>query len=226
MGFLRKIFSPHPNLNRDDTPAPSSVASIEKPYILLDSSELIEGVFSPIIIEKADLSSIAVKLQSLRDLAEQHPIDGIGLGTTELFPSTSDDISEFELKYDVKLPEDFKSFLEVLGYDIFPYNQPNCTPYVLKSPYGIAAEPMAQQPNWYLDADKRVIKVSDYGCGISFVLCLFQKEQGNIWTHDPANSGTACPVIPKNDAVDRIRFLDWYNYWLDAALASINKELS
>ena len=226
MGFIKNIFSPKPRLSGAQTHAAESDLKPKKPYIFLESEELTIGVFRPQLTstETVKLDTVLRKLEALRIAIGQYEIDGL---TTEtgIFPSSLDDISAFEKNNNLTLPEDFKALLEEAGYDIFPYHKLTPSPDVMGLPLGDGSDEIPIQPDWYVNAKKKVIEISDFGCGIYFIMCLFEPEHGNIWILDGANTGTASPVVPENEGINRVRFLDWYNYWLDAALAEIDRDL-
>lgn len=70
----------------------------------------------------------------------------------------------------------------------------------------------------YFKADwaNGMLRVANFGCGVSINLIVNGEEYGNIWADDRCNDQGILPFQPKNRK--RIQFLDWYEEWLDDSL--------
>ncbi|MCB0691937.1 MAG: SMI1/KNR4 family protein [Saprospiraceae bacterium] len=69
------------------------------------------------------------------------------------------------------------------------------------------------KPEW---ADG-MLRISNFGCGVSINLIVNGEEYGNIWADDRCNDQGILPFHP-NDK-NRVQFLDWYEAWLDDSLS-------
>lgn len=68
-----------------------------------------------------------------------------------------------------------------------------------------------------------VLRLCNYGCGISMNLVVNGDEKGNIWVDDRGNDGGIYPD-PYFEQTERTSFLNWYNLWLDASLKEIKSK--
>lgn len=68
-----------------------------------------------------------------------------------------------------------------------------------------------------------MLRISDFGCGVSFNLIVKGLSYGEIWTDDRANSNG---IYPDHDMgnTERLGFLDWYELWLDRSINDLNEE--
>ena len=64
-----------------------------------------------------------------------------------------------------------------------------------------------------------LVRICNFGCGVSLNLVVNGAEYGNIWVDDRCNDGGIYPD-PYFKKVGRIDFICWYEHWLDE---SINK---
>ena len=62
-----------------------------------------------------------------------------------------------------------------------------------------------------------LLRISNFGCGISMNIVVNGEEYGNIWVDDRCNDNGIYPYKNSENA-KRVGFLDWYESWLDAAL--------
>lgn len=73
-----------------------------------------------------------------------------------------------------------------------------------------------------------LLRISNFGCGVSMNLVVNGQEYGNIWVDDRCNEQGIYPN-PYIENRERISFLDWYEHWIDIELkekTTGNKELS
>ena len=68
--------------------------------------------------------------------------------------------------------------------------------------------------------DTGILRICNFGCGVSLNLVVNGPEKGNIWVDDRGNDGGIYPD-PYFGKTDRTTFLDWYNLWLDASLSEL-----
>ncbi len=62
-----------------------------------------------------------------------------------------------------------------------------------------------------------ILRVSNFGCGVSLNLVVNGKEYGNMWVDDRCNDQGIYPN-PYFDTEGRVTFLNWYELWLDKEL--------
>jgi len=65
-----------------------------------------------------------------------------------------------------------------------------------------------------------LLRISNFGCGVSLNLVVNGKEYGNIWVDDRCNDGGIFPD-PYFGNEGRISFLTWYELWLDKSLSQL-----
>jgi hypothetical protein len=61
------------------------------------------------------------------------------------------------------------------------------------------------------------IRICNYGCGIFINLVVSGPEKGYVWTDGRADDKGIYPSIELGNT-DKIKFLDWYELWLDKSL--------
>lgn len=65
-----------------------------------------------------------------------------------------------------------------------------------------------------------LIRISNFGCGVSMNLVVNGPEYGNVWVDDRCNDGGIYPDIYFGQQ-SRTGFLDWYELWLDKSLKEL-----
>lgn len=67
-----------------------------------------------------------------------------------------------------------------------------------------------------------MLRISNFGCGVSINIVVNGAEHGNIWVDDRCNDGGIYPD-PHFGKQGRITFTNWYEAWLDEALDKANQ---
>lgn len=67
-----------------------------------------------------------------------------------------------------------------------------------------------------------VLRICNFGCGVSLNLVVNGSEKGNIWVDDRGSDGGIYPD-PYFEQTERTPFLDWYLLWLNMSLSELNK---
>lgn len=62
-----------------------------------------------------------------------------------------------------------------------------------------------------------LLRLANFGCGVSINLVVNGREYGNIWVDDRCNDGGIYPEVQFTKG-ERIDFLTWYERWLDQSL--------
>lgn len=62
-----------------------------------------------------------------------------------------------------------------------------------------------------------LLRISNFGCGVSMNLVANGNEYGNIWVDDRCNDQGIYPD-PYFEVTERLAFLDWYEIWLDKSI--------
>ncbi|MGI1679207.1 MAG: SMI1/KNR4 family protein [Cellvibrionaceae bacterium] len=68
-----------------------------------------------------------------------------------------------------------------------------------------------------------ILRICNYGCGITLNLVVNGHEKGNIWVDDRGHGGGIYPD-PYFGQKNRTTFLSWYNLWLDQSLSELENE--
>ncbi|MDF1699393.1 MAG: SMI1/KNR4 family protein [Saprospiraceae bacterium] len=73
------------------------------------------------------------------------------------------------------------------------------------------------KPDW----SNGMLRIANFGCGVSINLIVNGEEFGNIWVDDRCNGQGILPFQSNNKK--RIQFLDWYEQWLDDSLKPFHR---
>lgn len=204
---------------------------------------------------KQQLERISEKLKKLQRLdadmslfgAENHEYELERVWTTE-------EITGFEQKWKITLPEEYRAFLlhigsggagpyyglekpedgvyAVIGYDDELNAISDPFPYVEAWNWEVDwYDDSKEEEEWdaldhdYLDPVRSagLLRISDFGCGISMNLVLNGPCSGEIWTDDRANRSGIYPDHYFGNT-ERLRFLDWYELWLDRSIHELHEE--
>ena len=160
------------------------------------------------------------------------------------------DVAEFENKFNVKLPPDYRGFLIHVGnggagpyYGLQPledslfvdldYKRDDdlldpSVPFPFSAPWnkafeGDESEYEAFEEQYYHSKwETGLLRICNYGCGISMNLVVNGTEYGHIWVDDRGNDGGIYPD-PFFDQTGRTKFIEWYNLWLDKSLEELKR---
>lgn len=129
------------------------------------------------------------------------------------------DIQDFEEKYQIELPDDYRNFLleignggagpgyGLLGIDIHSCKDENLDFKYLSQPFVLTEEwndldlmqasheegnPVYFYPNFI----QGTILVAEYGCGVEARLVITGSQRGNIWIDDRTNEAGIYPLSP------------------------------
>lgn len=168
------------------------------------------------------------------------------------------EIRNFELKHNIKLPEEYVTFLITIGnggagpfYGLEPlgnvlfcdldYKRPEfllnpSKPFMHSKAWNMTFEPTVDEDKNEMEYEKQyeefqelyfdniymdgAIAICNYGCAVSLNLVVNGEEYGNIWTDDRASDAGIYPSKELGNN-GRIKFLDWYELWIDNAIAEI-----
>ena len=67
-----------------------------------------------------------------------------------------------------------------------------------------------------------LLRICNFGCGVSLNLVVNGAEYGNIWVDDRGSDGGIFPD-PYFGQSERTQFLDWYILWLNKSLSGVSK---
>lgn len=68
--------------------------------------------------------------------------------------------------------------------------------------------------------DSGLLRICNFGCGVSMNLIVNGKEKGNIWVDDRCNDQGIYPDVYFGQT-GRTSFLDWYLMWLESSLKDL-----
>lgn len=98
----------------------------------------------------------------------------------------------------------------------FPFNEAWNMEFEGNEEDDIAYEKFSEE--YYSDKwETGVLRICNYGCGISLNLVVNGQEKGNIWVDDRGNDGGIYPDSFYGQT-GRTSFLDWYTLWLNLSL--------
>ncbi|MBN1216466.1 MAG: SMI1/KNR4 family protein [Candidatus Lokiarchaeota archaeon] len=191
-----------------------------------------------------EFENIKIRLNKLREIDHSFKLFGANGHKYNLNPPlTAHQIEKIEEKYKIKLPEEYRTFLQQIGnggagpnYGIIPINKilereidfeigdltksfPHSTKWNLNPP-----KPNDDNEEWFLDNyynSKWIngsIPISDMGCCKWMLLIVTGKEKGTIWRDYRVENKGITPLKKSRKDKRRIRFLEWYIKWLDNGL--------
>lgn len=160
-------------------------------------------------------------------------------------------ILQFEDNFNIKLPKEYVIFLTQIGnggmgpyyglepiehvlYDDLDYFNDSSLNPSLPFPYNDAwnldfddEDYDDKKDEFYFDTQhvNGLIRICNYGCGVSLNLVVNGAEYGNIWIDDRGSDGGIYP-LKKESIYERITFLDWYEEWLNSSIGELESNLS
>jgi hypothetical protein len=148
-------------------------------------------------------------------------------------PLTERQVAAFEQRFGVKLPAEYRAFItRVANGDAGPgYGMYSLAETVTKGLCGPAPDDFLRTPFAHTDAsnpeededdedeeEQRALYLTagtlvlcTEGCGILHLLVVKGRARGQMWVDDRCNGQGLFPL--------GVRFLDWYEKWLDSTLA-------
>ncbi len=176
-------------------------------------------------------------LDKLHQLIELNPNGDYGYINK---PIPGSDLLDFEAKHQIKLPPDFRAFINQIfdggigPWQIMPLSYWDSThnAVYLDSLDNKLSEPFPLTERWTRgdfkygrDGDdfqrnaiiNGTIRLCHAGCGTFLFLVVNGAEYGNIWVDDRSSNQEIEPLIDEETG-GRINFEKWYNDWLDAEI--------
>lgn len=202
----------------------------------------------------ATIEQIKAKLADLRQLDAACELFGSSSHRYRLGPPlTASELANFEKEFGVRLPPEYRDFVMQVGrggagpfYGLFQLNDSdpeNITDLdQIKKPFrwNNATNPMqwekSERENSVLicgqeNADETfpvylivpgVLYICNYGCAIRFFLVVNGPHSGEVWMDRQAEENGIIPECGEDGS--RLRFLGWYEKWLDEGLSRIQKK--
>lgn len=194
------------------------------------------------------LKRISDKLKKLRKLDRQLAVFGARRHKYRLNKTkTEKELVEFEHIHQIKLPEEYRAFLTHIGNGgAGPYYgletlEDGCfsdLDYKDSNDLVDLSKPFSHTKYWNIDFGKiskdeydqkeeeyydnkwvnGLLRISNFGCGVNINLVVNGAEYGNIWVDDRCNDQGIYPD-PYFKTNGRVTFLEWYELWLNQALA-------
>jgi hypothetical protein len=161
------------------------------------------------------------------------------------------EVKSFEITYNIELPPDYREFiLQIENGGAGPYyglesledgiyqdldykRKADLVNPSLEFPFTEAwnmdyhneaeDKPDQMKEEEYFDSKwaNGLLRISNFGCGVSMNLVVNGKEYGNIWVDDRCSDGGIYPDQYFGNQ-GRISFLAWYDKWLDRSLAEVS----
>lgn len=196
------------------------------------------------------IEQIKGKLNNLREADEDCKQFGSHKHRYELNTALSEEqITEFEFRYSIKLPEDYSLFLKTVGnggagpfYGVEKLSEAvfEDLDYKREGNKINLLLPFPHSKSWNLDYkdftdyqqfeeayfakehSNGLLRLCNFGCGVFINLVVNGEEYGKMWTDDRGNN---CGIYPSTELGNesKICFLDWYELWLDNNLEELNK---
>jgi SMI1 / KNR4 family (SUKH-1) len=159
---------------------------------------------------------------------------------------SDEELQQFEGRFNIQLPEEYRSFLKIVGnggggpyYCVEPLenslflsldypdtkfiNNPSLS-FSFTDAWNMNLgdsdeDGFEDREKGYFDTkwSDGLLRISNFGCGISMNLVVNGEEYGNIWVDDRCNNNGIYPYRNSKNA-KRVGFLDWYESWLDIEL--------
>ena len=144
------------------------------------------------------------------DLIHKEIIEHTLSKSVDLTQSDDEYLEAFENTFRVSLPEKYKELIK--RKDEFSY--------VLDLPWTVIEIPDQYNFTYFIDLEdkfdesnpcprnvKGVLRIADFGCGVSHILILNGEEKGNVWIDDRANANKIFPYL--NAEQQKVNFDMW-----------------
>ena len=163
---------------------------------------------------------------------------------------SEEEIAEFEETYSVSLPKDYRLYLQYIGnggagpyygieklldslFEDLDYKKPNdkvnpSRPFPHTSLWNLDSSDFSSHEEYertYFakEHSNGILRLCNYGCGVSINLVVNGSEYGNMWADDRGSDNGIIPWVGDNveNNKERLNFLDWYESWLDESLEEL-----
>ena len=195
------------------------------------------------------LALLQSKLQELKKLDRWKKVFGAKRHKYKLNKvKTESELKEFEEKYAITLPKDYRMYLLLVGnggagpyygletledslYVDLDYKRENeflnpSLPFEITEAWNMDYKGDPDNEDEYEKFEEvyfddkwtnGLIRICNFGCGVSMNLVVNGPEYGNIWVDDRGSDGGIYPD-PYFEQTGRTTFLEWYNLWLKKSL--------
>lgn len=199
---------------------------------------------------QAQLTRIRTKMSALASLDKGNTLFGASKHHHHIHaPKKEPELAFFEQQHGIQLPSGYRQYLLTIGNGgMGPYyglerfeasrnldlDAPQAgaftdpsQPFTFTEAWNMAPE---TDPERQAEADKDyhdpkwvhgLLRVANYGCGISINLVVNGPEYGKIWVDDRVNRGGIYPDHLLQNP-QRLEFLDWVELWADQSLAELS----
>lgn len=190
------------------------------------------------------IGRIQQKLLALRDLDAECKLFGSDFHGYVMNPPISENkIKQFEALYKIILPSGYREFIKKIGNGgAGPYYGLERLEHTVFADLDYRDEndlldpsepfPLTQAWNQVMTKDEEeyfdnkwvtgLLRICNFGCGVSLNLVVNGEEYGNIWVDDRCSDGGIYPD-PYFGRQERTTFLQWYELWLDRCDCEIQK---
>lgn len=152
------------------------------------------------------------------------------------------ELTDFERSNNINLPIEYREFLMCIGnggagpyYGLEPLENGRFVDLGYKDSDELIdlSKPFPHTEHWNLDSGEitdeneeeyfnnkwvnGLLRISNFGCGVSINLVVNGQEFGNVWVDDRCNQYGIYPD-PYFKSEGRLTFLNWYEAWLDEEL--------
>ncbi len=192
------------------------------------------------------MQRIAEKLNKLRKQDKDFEVFGANSHKYKMNPVlTEAEIKAYEERNNLTLPEDYRWFLANIGnggagpqYGLYELSDPENDddyPFVYGQMFSVVqneedaeedAEDDDNEPLYsvredivYEKSQQGTVNICTEGCGMEIMIVLKGKEKGAVWFTDFGNESGLFPIESKINNGTSMTFAEWYEAWLDAALA-------
>lgn len=173
--------------------------------------------------QDSDIAQFADLIRQLKSADVNHRVFGSKKHQYRLGPVLSEsDVSDFERRHGVALPDDYRQFLTEVGnggagpmYGIFPLKADDYRDLAKPFPFTVATVDMPEEVTerfGYWEDYPGILEICDVGSGISVFLVVNGPTYGTVW-----DGWTE--FHPK-----RQTFGVWYRQWAEQALRSLANE--
>lgn len=162
-------------------------------------------------------------------------------------PLSEKEVAEFENKYQIELPNDYREFITKVGnggagpaYGLVRLEEGIFSDLDYKKGYIDPSTPFNFTEQWNMKYDgdindrkkydqfeeeyfddkwvRGLLRICNSGCRIYVNLVVNGPEYGNLWIDDRGSDGGIYPL----GRTRRTKFLEWYCEWLDRSLRNVS----